>query len=83
MHGVVDIVDLVEASLALTTFEDLPGAHLLLLGLILIALPHVIFDHHWSTENDLVVGILWILVKHKLHRIHIRLLLGRRRQRYR
>lgn len=83
MHGVVDVVDLMEAALALTTFEDLPGAHLLLLCLILIALPHVSFDHHWATENDLMVRILWILVKHELHRVHIRLLLGRRRKLYR
>ena len=83
MHGVVDVVDLMEATLALTTFEDLPGAHLLLLCLILIALLHVSFDHHWAAENDLVVRVLWILVKHELHRVHIGLLLGRCRQRYR
>ena len=59
MHGVVDVADLMKAALALTTFEDLPGA-----GLILIALPHVIFGHHWTTEYDLVVGTFWVLVKH-------------------
>ena len=62
MHGVVDVGDLVQAALALTTFEDLSGAHLLLL--ILVALPHVSFAHHWTAEHDLVVGIFWILVKH-------------------
>ena len=68
MHGIVNVVDLVEA-FASIVFEQLAGAQLhLLLG---CGVSSRIYGHHGPAQHDLVVWILWILVKHELHGVHV------------